>query len=198
MIVLGLTGSIGMGKSTAGNMLEKMGCSVHSADKAVHALLAPGGACFEHVAVTFPEAWDKKKHIIRRDILGQIVFQDDAKRKELEDILHPAVREMQQEFLKQQNQMGRKIAALDIPLLFETGADKRVDYTLAVTAPAFVQRQRVMARHGMTLEKFAKILQTQMADGEKRARADFVVHTGLGLGYTYRKLQKIVRKICLS
>lgn len=195
MIVLGLTGSIGMGKSTAARMLRLMGVPVHESDDAVHRALAPGGAAFEEVAVTFKEAWDPKRHVIRRDVLGRIVFGDDEKRRALEAIVHPAVWASQKAFTMKCRRLGRRVVALDIPLLFETGAEKRVDYTIVVTAPYDVQRRRVLARPGMTEEKFLKIFNTQMPDGEKRKRADFVVETGMGLGTTWRALRKIVKEV---
>ncbi len=195
MIVLGLTGSIGMGKSTLGAMLTELGCPVHHSDEAVHAALSPGGAAFEEVAVTFPDAWNKKDHVIDRQKLGAIVFADEKKRKALEAIVHPAVWESQARFLMKEKKMGRALAALDIPLLFETGAEKRVDYTIVASAPFDIQRRRVLARPGMTEEKFKKILASQMSDAEKRARADFIVETGLGLAHSFQRLREILRKI---
>lgn len=195
MIVLGLTGSIGMGKSTAARMLRLMGVPVHESDHAVHKALAPGGAAFEEVAVTFPDAWDAKRHVIKRDVLGQIVFADADKRRELEEIIHPVVWKSQKDFTLKNTKMGRRVIALDIPLLFETGAEKRVDKTIVVTAPYDIQRRRVLVRPGMTEEKFLNILNSQMPDGEKRRRADFVVETGMGLGHTWRGLRKIVREV---
>lgn len=195
MIILGLTGSIGMGKTTAARMLAKMGCGVHDSDAAVRQALSPGGDAFEEVALTFPEAWDKKKHIIKRDILGDIVFNDVDKRRVLEDILHPMVQRSQKKFAQAQERLGRDIVALDIPLLFETGAQTRMDYTAVVSAPYHIQRRRVLSRPGMNEEKFQAILNTQMLDREKRALADFVVQTGMGMAYTYRELEKIVRDI---
>ncbi|MCB1530318.1 MAG: dephospho-CoA kinase [Rhodospirillales bacterium] len=195
MIVLGLTGSIGMGKSTAAAILRRMGVDTHDADACVRKALAPGGAGFEEVAVTFPACWDKKHHVIRRDILGEIVFKDEEKRKRLEEILHPVVRQDQEAFLRRQKSLGRKTAALDIPLLFETGAQARVDYTLLVSAPFHVQRARVLARAGMDEDRFLAIINAQMPDGEKRCRADFVVETGMGYAYTQRALKKILKGI---
>lgn len=195
MIVLGLTGSIGMGKSTAARLLRLMGVPVHESDDAVHKALAPGGASFEEVAVTFPDAWDAKRHVIRRDILGQIVFGNDDKRRELESIVHPAVWASQKQFTLRYQKLGRKIVALDIPLLFETGAEKRVDKVIVVSAPYDVQRRRVLSRPGMTEDKFLKILNSQMPDSEKRKRADFVVETGMGLGHTWRHLRKIIKEV---
>ena len=192
MIVLGLTGSIGMGKSTATTMLRRMGVPVHESDDAVHNALKPGGEAFEEVAVTFPEAWNKKKHIIDRTKLGEIVFKDARRRTELEEILHPLAQKSQETFIRREKSLGRKIVALDIPLLFETAAHTRVDYTLLVTAPPSVQERRVLARPGMTKEKFIAILNAQMPDAEKRARADFIIPTGQGRAVTYRTLSRIV------
>ncbi len=195
MIVIGLTGSIGMGKSATARMFRGLGVPVHEADAAVHKLLSPKGRAFEEVAVTFPEAWDKHTHTIRRDILADIIFSDVKKKRELEKILHPLVRADQKEFLRKERRAGKKFTALDIPLLFETGAEKRVDVTVCVTAPAHIQRQRVLKRPGMTAEKFRAILKAQMPDREKRARADYVVHTGQGYAYTLRSLRKILREL---
>lgn len=195
MIVLGLTGSIGMGKSTASTMLRRMGVQTHDSDSCVHEALEPGGAGFEEVAVTFPDAWDKKHHLIRRDILGEIVFKDAQKRAELEEILHPIVRQKQKLFLRRQKTLGQKIAALDIPLLFETGAQRSVDYTILVSAPFHVQRARVLAREGMDEERFHAILNAQMSDREKRNLADFVVETGLGYAYTGQALRQILKDV---
>lgn len=195
MIVLGITGSIGMGKSTLSAMCEEMGVPVHHSDEAVHAALAPGGAAFEEVAVTFPDAWDKKTHTIDRKKLGQIIFGDDTKRKALEAIIHPAVWESQNKFLMAQKRLGRKIAALDIPLLYETGAQTRVDKVIVASAPADIQRRRVMMRPNMDEKKFESILNSQMSDGEKRARADYIVETGLGLAHSRKTLKKILKEL---
>lgn len=195
MIVLGLTGSIGMGKTTAAGMLKKLGCAVHDSDKAVHSALEPYGAAFEEVALTFPDAWDKKKHRIKRPALAEIIFKDPEKKKELENILHPVVRQDQKKFIRQQQALGKKIAVLDIPLLFETGAENRVDYTIVVSAPYYIQRRRVLSRPNMTEEKFHAILSAQMPDHEKRMRADFVIPTSMGLAYTYNSLKKVIQEI---
>lgn len=194
MIVFGLTGSIGMGKSTAANMFKLQGVPVHDSDQAVHAALLPGGAAFEEVAVTFPEAWNKKSRIIDRQALGDIVFHDKAKLKKLEAILHPVAAASQKKFIQSMKAKGKRAVALEIPLLFETGAEARVDYTIVVTAPPAVQRRRVMARKNMNEEKFNRILESQMPDREKQARADFVVQTGMGLAVTFRELRKILKK----
>lgn len=198
MIILGLTGSIGMGKSTAAKMFRRMGIPVFDSDADVHKALSPGGSVFEEVAVTFPESWDKKTRTINRKILGSIVFNDDVQRKRLEAILHPVVQRAQRKFVLVMRRMGRRIVVLDIPLLFETGAEKRVDYTICVTAPYDVQRRRVLARPNMDEERFLKILAQQIPDAEKQALADFVVQTGMGYSLTYRQLQKIVKQVQLN
>ncbi len=195
MIVLGLTGSIGMGKSKAAQMLKFLRVPVHNSDHAVHHALSPKGDAFEAVAVMFPDSWDKKKRVINRTKLGEIVFNDDAKLKKLEGILHPLAQKSQQDFVRAMKARGRKIVALEIPLLFETGAEKRVDYTITVFAPPAVQRRRVMMRPNMTQEKFQKILARQMSDEEKRSRSDFVVPTGMGYAATFKALRKIIQEV---
>ena len=200
MIVLGLTGSIGMGKTTTGAMLETLGVPVHDADAQVHVLLEPGGKGAEAVSEAFPclkypKLYPKKIKGVRpidRKALGKIVFRDNERRELLEEILHPLVQEEQQKFINKNNSLGVGIVALDIPLLFETGAEARVDYTVNVSAPHEVQRARVLDRPGMTEEKFGVILNRQMLDGEKCLRADFVVHTGLGRAHTMKELKKIL------
>jgi dephospho-CoA kinase len=173
-------------------MLCKMGCPVHDSDEAVLKALAPYGSAFEIVAVTFPDVWDKKRRLIDRKKLGEIVFHHEGKRKELESILHPVARQSQLKFIQEMHRKGRKIVALDIPLLFETGAQDRVDYTICVTAPDDIQRRRVMMRPNMSEEKFARIKSLQMPDEQKQALADYVVQTGLGYALTYRSLEAIV------
>ncbi len=194
MIVLGLTGSIGMGKSTAANMLKILGVPVHDSDRAVHAALKPGGAAFQEVAVTFPSAWDKKNRVIDRKALGDIVFHDKAQMKKLEAILHPIAAASQKKFIMEMRAKGKKAVVLEIPLLFETGAETRVDHTICVTAPHAIQERRVMARKNMTEDKFRNILASQMPDIEKQARADFVVQTGMGYATTFRQLRKVLKK----
>ena len=184
-----------MGKTTAASMLKKMGCAIHDSDAAVHQALSPKGDAFEEVAVTFPEAWDKKKHIIKRNVLADIVFNDAQKKQELEKILHPIVQKSQKDFIQKQQRLGRDVVVLDIPLLFETGAENRVDYTITVSSPYHIQRRRVLERPNMTEEKFEAILNNQLSDQEKCARADFVVPTGMGLAYTYKHLQHVLNQI---
>lgn len=209
MIVIGLTGSIGMGKSTASAMLEYLGVPVHDADTSVHELLHPGSEAWFALAAAFPyysypqiygrrHRWNPFKKTVRflnRKALGQIVFEKPHEREKLEQVLHPFVRKHQQQFIRHQRALGRDIVVLDIPLLFETGADKYLDYTVNVTAPQFVQAARVLARPGMDEKRFSSILNSQMPDGEKNARADFVVHSGLGRAQTMRELKAVLAKI---
>jgi dephospho-CoA kinase len=193
MIILGLTGSIGMGKTTAADIFRDMGVPVHASDDAVRTLLAPGGAGVEPVLKAFPDTGDGKGGIDRA-ALGHIVFNDAAARKRLEAILHPPVVRLQQEFLAAQKKLGAPVVVLDIPLLYETGAEKRVDYVIVMTAPYEIQRERVMAR-GMTEEHFHARLATQVPDEEKRKRADFVVQTERGLDYTRTELRNILDRV---
>jgi dephospho-CoA kinase len=184
-----------MGKSTAARLLKIMGVPVHNSDIAVHRALAPRGEAFEDVALNFPEAWNKDKRTIDRKKLGAIVFFDADKRKNLEQILHPIARHAQDAFIRRMRLSGKKIIGLDIPLLFETGAEARVDVTICVSAPETIQRRRVLARPGMDEERLNAILAAQMTDAEKCARADFVVQTGLGYAHTFRALQKILKQV---
>ena len=182
-----------MGKSTAANMLRQMGIPVHCSDDAVHALYRAGGAAVEPVALTFPGTYDKKKHCIKRDKLAEIIWEDEDEKEKLESIIHPLVVKAQQKFLKRLHYRRVKLAVLDIPLLFETGADRRVDYVACVSAPFLIQSQRLMQRPGMTPDRIYQILMHQMPDAEKRRRSDFIVHTGLNRAHTYRQLKEIVK-----
>ena len=192
MIVLGLTGSIGMGKSTAAAMLRRLGVPLFDADHTVHRLLAPGGAAVAPVLAAFPGVVDTSGGIDRR-LLGQQVFGDAPALKRLEQILHPMVRAEERRFLSRARGRREPLAVLDIPLLFETGGERRCDYVLVVSAPARIQRQRVLRRPGMSEIRLAAILQNQMPDREKRRRANFVVPSGLGRALTLRRLRAIVR-----
>jgi len=173
MIVVGLTGSIGMGKSTVAQMFAEEGAPAFDSDDAVHALYAPGGAAVAPVEAAFPGV--TKDGAIDRQALSARVVDHPEAIKQLEAIVHPLVRKAQAEFL----QVHRSAAAvvLDIPLLFESSGAAQVDKIVVVSAPADVQRARVMARPGMTEEKFTYLLSRQVPDAEKRARADFVIDT---------------------
>jgi len=181
MMILGLTGSIGMGKSTATRAFARHGATIWDADAAVHRLMARGGAAVTAVTAAFPEARveDGGGAAVDRLILGKLVFQDKAALRRLESILHPMVRRAERRFLATAESRRYRLAVLDIPLLFETGGEARCDATAVVSAPEFVQRARVLARPNMTVSKYDAILARQMPDGEKRRRADFVIRTGL-------------------
>jgi len=191
LFILGLTGSIGMGKSTAADMLRRLGVPVHDADAAVHHLLASDPGVRAEIAARFPDAMDGE--MVDRQALGATVFSDPAARKELEAILHPRVRAAAKRFLRKQAMARAPLVVLDIPLLYETGGEANVDAVLVVAAPEFLQAQRVLSRPGMSVERFNGILASQVSDSEKRRRADYVVETGLGKAYTYRRLQQLVR-----
>jgi len=190
MIVLGLTGGIGMGKSTAAAMLRRMGVPVHDADATVHRLMAKRGAAVAAVAKAFPEA--AHDGAIDRERLGRRVFGDPAALRRLEHVLHPLVRRDQRRFLGRQRAARAALAVLDIPLLFETGAARRCDAVIVVSAPAFIQRRRVLARPGMSETRFKAILARQVPDHVRRREADFVVPSGLGKAATWRRLARIV------
>jgi dephospho-CoA kinase len=181
-----------MGKSTAAAMLRRLGVPLFDADLVVHRLLAPSGAAVSAVASAFPGV---KTEVggIDRVLLGQRVFADPAALKRLEAILHPMVGTEERRFLARSRARRVLLVVLDIPLLFETGAERRCDYVLVVSASALVQRQRVMRRPGMTQIRLNAILRKQMPDHRKRQRADFVVPTGAGRGLTLRRLKSVVR-----
>jgi dephospho-CoA kinase len=194
LIVLGLTGSIGMGKSTASSALRRLGLPLFDADMVVHRLLAPSGAAVSAVSAAFPGV-DAGTGGIDRVLLGQRVFGNPAALRRLEAILHPMVVAEESRFLARSRARREPLVVLDIPLLFETGAERRCDYVLVVSARALVQRQRVLRRPGMTEIRLDAILQKQMSDREKRQKADFVVSTGGGRNETLRRLKAIVRDL---
>jgi len=191
MVILGLTGSIGMGKTTAAKVFRSLGVAVHDADKAVHKLMAPGGAACDAVLAAFPSV--AINGVIDRQALGAQVFGEPAALQKLENILHPLVRKMQTVFLCNAARRGEKLVVLDIPLLLETGGAARCDGVVVVSAPTVIQKQRVLARPGMTPERLAAILDKQLADREKRRMADFVVKTGLSRAHSLRQIANIVR-----
>ncbi len=191
--IIGITGGIAMGKSTVAKQFAQFGANVSNADDIVHALLAKGGEAVEEVKQYFPStiidgAVDRRK-------LGEIVFADVDKRKKLESILHPMVAFQELSFIEEETNKGAKMAILDIPLLFETGADTRCDVTVTVSAPLWIQRRRAMKRPHMTKEKLEHIIAMQMSDAEKRKRADFIVQTGFGKAYSFWQVTQIVRKL---
>ncbi|RWF43228.1 MULTISPECIES: dephospho-CoA kinase [unclassified Mesorhizobium] len=191
MIVLGLTGSIGMGKSTTARMFAEAGVPVHDSDETVHRLYA--GKAAPLVEAAFPGTTADGS--VDRAKLGARVLGDAAALKKLETIIHPLVRADADAFLAKHRNAGESIAVLDIPLLFETGGRGRVDKVVVVTAPAEVQRQRVLARPGMSEEKLASILAKQVPDAEKRRLADFVIDTGKGLDAARAAVAAIIAEL---
>ena len=189
--VLGLTGSIGMGKSATADLFRRLGVPVHDADATVHRLYR--GRAAAPIEKEFPGT--VSDGIVDRTKLGAAVFNDPERMKRLEAIVHPLVREEEDNFLKRLADLA-PVAILDIPLLFETGGERRCDATLVVTAPTSVQRARVMGRPGMTEQKFSAILAKQMPDAEKRARAHFLVDTGRGFASAEAQVRSILA--CLA
>jgi dephospho-CoA kinase len=193
MMIVGLTGSIGMGKSTAAKMLRQMGVPVYDADAAVHALQAKGGAALPAIEAAFPGV--VKDGVLDRQALGARVFGNKEALRKLESIVHPLVGQRQRAFMKRAALRGAKLVVLDIPLLFEGAGERRVDATLVVSAPAFLQRHRVMARPGMSAERLDGILRQQVPDTQKRRKATIVIPTGMGLAPTRLALAKAIAKL---
>ncbi|MCC7046666.1 MAG: dephospho-CoA kinase [Alphaproteobacteria bacterium] len=191
MVILGLTGSIGMGKSTAAAALRRLGVPVYDADGTIHRLIRRGGLAVPLVAEAFPGV--VSDGMVDRRRLGDLVFADRTALKRLEAILHPLARRAQLGFLAAAARRRARLVVLDIPLLFETRGDRRCDAVALLSAPPAIQEARVMARPGMTREKLAGIRKRQMPDAEKRRRADFVVPTGLTKRDALRRLGAIVR-----
>jgi len=191
MIVLGLTGSIGMGKSTAAKMFADAGIPVHSADEAVHRLYA--GAAAPLIEAEFPGTTENGT--VDRTRLSAAVVGKPGALKRLEAIIHPLVRAEESTFREKAQENGERLIVLDIPLLFETGGDARVDKVLVVTAPPEVQRQRVLERPGMTPAKLDAILARQTPDAEKRRRADFVIDTRHDFSVTRAAVNKVIETL---
>mgnify|MGYP005844475921 CR=1 FL=1 len=187
MRILGLTGSVAMGKSHVARIVRAFGVPVFDADRAVHELLAPDGAAVAAVLLAFP-AVAAADGGIDRAALGRIVFADPAARRRLEAILHPLVRAAERAFIARARRAGQRLVVLDIPLLFETGAERRCDRVAVVSAPPYLQRQRALRRPGMTASRLAGILAGQLADRVKRRRADYVLQAGFDRGETVRQV----------
>ena len=190
MLILGLTGSIGMGKSTTAAMFEAEGVPVYDSDAAVHALYAAGGAAVAPVEAAFPGVVTDGA-IDRAKLSAKVVGDPEALAK-LEAIVHPLVGAHRIGFFEKAQAEGRDIVVLDVPLLFETGGQKSVDKVVVVSAPAEVQRARVLARPEMTPEKFEAILARQLPDAEKRGRADFVIDTGQGVEHARQQVRDLL------
>lgn len=193
MMLVGLTGSIGMGKSETAKMFAAEGVPVYDADAAVHTLYAKGGDGVGPIGAAFPEAI--KDGAVDRAALSKAVLGKPEAFKKLESIIHPLVAKVQLSWLEARRAEGADMVVLDIPLLFETGGEARVDKIVVVSAPAEVQRERVLARPEMTEQKFESILAKQVPDAEKRAKADFVVETSGGLDDARAQVKKIVAEL---
>lgn len=188
MIVIGLTGSIGMGKSAAAAMFAAEGVPVFDADAAVHRLQGPNGALLAPIEARFPGTTGPNG--VDRGALGQAVFGNAEALAALESIVHPAVAHDRLDFLRRNR--ARAIVVLDIPLLFEKGGSRLVDHVVVVSAPAWKQRRRVLSRPGMTRAKFRRILKLQLPDAQKRRRADTVIDTGGSKAATHAKIRQLV------
>ena len=196
MKILGLTGSIGMGKSTAARRLRRLGLPVHDADAVVHGLLAKNGAAVAAIEAAFPGV--VRDGAVDRPTLGRVVFGQTQALRRLEAILHPLVRQAERAFLQRQARRRVRMVVLDIPLLFETGGERRCDAVAVVTAPAFLQTQRVLRRPGMTPERLAAVRAQQMPDRQKVRRADFIIPTGCGVPPALRRLKAAVTVLAHS
>lgn len=190
MIVLGLTGSIGMGKSATATLFREDGVAVYDADAAVHALYAEGGAAVGPIEAAFPGV--TSNGAVDRSVLRTHVLDNPEAMKRLESIVHPLAGAAQVEFRQRSHAEGARFCVLDIPLLFETGGNAHCDFTLVVSAPPTIQRARVLARPGMTAEAFEAILARQLPDAEKRARADFILSTAHGFDFARDQVRSII------
>jgi len=193
VIVLGLTGSIGMGKSETARMFRELGVPVYDADQAVHDLYDRGGAGVAPIEAAFPGT--VVDGAVDREKLSKRVLNDEAVFRKLEEIIHPLVGEDQRKFMERVAAAAAPLVVLDIPLLFEGGGNRRCDAVAVVSAPADVQRERVLARPGMSEEKLKGILARQTPDAEKRERADYVIDTSRGLEDAARQVAEIVRAL---
>ncbi len=193
MKIIGLTGSIGMGKTTTANMFKALGCPVFNADEAVHELYSRGGKAVPLIRSVFPDVI--ADGAVDRQKLGAHIKADPLNLTVLESFIHPWVGQIRAEFLQKARASNAKAVIFDVPLLFETGGDKQVDATIVVTAPPQVQKARVMARPGMSEDIFNMLLSRQMVDKEKRARADYIISTDKGLENAREQVQVILDKI---
>jgi dephospho-CoA kinase len=193
MIVIGLTGSIAMGKTETAKMFASLGVPVSDSDAIVHELYDRGGAAVEPIGQAFPEAVIDGR--VDRAVLSRRLAAEPHGFERLQAIVHPLVRQGQQKFLTRCRSEGAKLAVLDIPLLFEAGRDQEVDHIVVVSASPDIQKARAMKRAGMTEEKFKALLARQLPDEEKRARADFVVDTSKGLDHAFAQVRDIVARL---
>lgn len=190
MVIIGLTGSMAMGKTTVAGMFRYLRIPVYDADATVHAMLAKGGEAVQDVAALFPGVVEDGA--VNRAKLGAEVFGQDDALVRLEAILHPLVRRQQSRFLKIAAGRRAALAVLDIPLLFETRGEDYCDLVAVASASPFLQRARILSRPGMSIQKMRDILARQVPDGEKRRRADFIINTGLDRQQSLRQVRNIV------
>jgi len=193
MIIIGLTGSVGMGKSTTAQMFKDAGAALFDADAEVHKLYAKGGAAIPILRAVFPDVIIDGA--VDRARLSAHLQKDPLQIEVLESFIHPLVGEARAQTISKAVDEGRKVLVIDVPLLFETGGDELVDKTVVVSAPALIQRARVLARPSMNAEKLDMILARQMPDAEKRARADYVIETNKGLDFAREQVQKIMDEL---
>ena len=192
-LLIGLTGSIGMGKSETAKMFARLGIPVNDSDANVHAVYEPGGAAVPQIEKAFPGTVREGR--VDRVLLSKALAADPSGFKKLEAIVHPLVAQVQQAFLAKAEADGADMVVLDIPLLFETGGHARMDAVVVVSAPSHIQRARVLERPGMTEDKLNQILSRQMPDEEKRAKAHYVVVTDKGLDHAFEQVQMIVKDL---
>ncbi len=191
MLVIGLTGGIGMGKSTVARMFAKFGVPAFNADEAVHKLQAPNGKAIPAIAASFPGT--VRHGVLNRAALRHIAFSDPASLHRLERIMHPMVGRMERNFRAQATRQRRRAILLDIPLLFESRRERRVDVSLTVSCPRDVQMRRVLRRGTLSAAQIATIIAKQMSDAERRVRADYVIPTGLSRFHTYRVICRLTK-----
>jgi dephospho-CoA kinase len=193
VLLIGLTGSIGMGKSETARMFASLGVPVYDADAAVHELYDRGGAAVDAVGKAFPGVVRAGR--VDRSLLSSLVLASPEALRKLETIVHPLAGEAQRRFLRAAKAAGHEMVVLDIPLLFERGGHSRMDVVVVVSAPAEVQKSRVLAREGMTEEKLASILSRQTPDEHKRAQADFIIDTSRGFDFAGSEVQRIINAL---
>ncbi|MBH87718.1 MAG: dephospho-CoA kinase [Pelagibacterales bacterium] len=197
MIVIGLTGSIAMGKSATAEIFRSFGVPVFDADSCVHDLIGFNGKLVPIIAKEFPSTFEKKRNVryINRIKLGNIIFKNDNLKKKLEKIIHPEIGKERKRWKDLAIRQRHKIICYDVPLLYETNGERACDGVVVVSAPLFIQRQRALKRKNMNLQKLNKILKTQMPDEHKRKRADFIVNTGNGLRFSRNQVKKIIKTL---
>ena len=198
MVVIGLTGSIAMGKSATSKIFKSYGVPVFNADDCVHHLIGPNGKLVSLIGQRFIGTLEKNKNLqyINRVKLGNIVFKDKKKKKELESIIHPQVSIERKKWKEQAQRQRSKAICYDVPLLYETKGEKICNFVVVVSAPLFVQKHRALNRADMTEKKFNNILKNQISDKEKRKRADFIVNSGLGYRFARNQVHNILlRKV---